>query len=316
MLSFVAVFAFSNTFVFRSLTSVVSDVSPLEPIHLSAILIVFLVLVGSLQIITSREPKLGFFIFLLAILLIPSVLTTTTTNWAQILELKMEMGAELPRGAVLLLTTLTVLGYVALQFTTRENSLALSAADRGFDREEVGAAYIIKHIWGFAVITGAIAIALLIFQVSNQTERVLGENLRDIPIGVLFTGIICSLLIIMVVYSFLVQGRSPVVQISPNVGSDHIIPSHLIDDVLPSQGVNGQLKRLGEQGDLSVEKPSPSPSFCIDCGSPNLYKHGRWVTAGVPSKTTRYYEWTSQCNSCGFQWISSGSDSEHTSERD
>lgn len=209
LLSFVAVYIFSNSFVFPPLVSAVSALANIGPMQISIILAALLILVGSLQIIVRREPRIGFFIFLVAIFLIPSLLATTTTDWAQILGLEFETEAELPWGIVLLFTTLTILGYVVLRFTTKHNSLALAAADRGFDRKEVGAAYINKHIWGFLIIVGAIVIVFLIYLVSNQIEQALSGSLGGVPMGILFIGVICSLVLIAVAYAFLVRGRLP-----------------------------------------------------------------------------------------------------------
>jgi len=278
LLSFVAVYIFSNSFVFPPLVSAVSTLANIGPMQISIILAALLILVGSLQIIVRREPRIGFFIFLVAIFLIPSLLAT-------------------PWGIVLLFTTLTILGYVVLRFTTKHNSLALAAADRGFDRKEVGAAYINKHIWGFLIIVGAIVIVFLIYLVSNQIEQALSGSLRGVPMGILFIGVICSLVLIAAAYAFLVRGRYPF-------------------GTRPTATTNGSgLGTIIERQDQPVETPAslsqePGPLICPYCGSSSTQQYRRSTLVSVKEGTTQNYEWDSRCNSCGSTWVWNDSDIE------
>jgi len=298
----VAVYTFSHSFVFPTLVSIVSTLSTLGPVQISIIMAALLILVGSLQIIVRREPRIGFFIFLVVISLIPSLLATTTTDWAQILGLEFEAEAELPWGIVLLFTTLTILGYVVLRFTAKHNSLALAAADRGFNRKEVGAAYINKHIWGLLIIVGAMVIVLLVFLVSNQIERALSGSLRGMPMGILLIGIICSLILIIVAYAFLVRGRVP-------------FGMHL------TATTNGsRFSTIIEQQDQPVEIPAglsqePGHWVCPYCGSSSTQQYRRSTLVSVKEGKTQNYEWESRCNSCGGTWVRNDSDIEEGIEQ-
>lgn len=209
ILTLVAVYAFSNSFVFPSLVSALSNVFPVEPMYISVILAAFLIVVGSLQVIVRREPKTGFFIFLVVILLTPSVLTTTTIDWAQILGLELEVENELPWGIVLLFAVMIVFGYMALRFTASHNSLALVAADRGYDKQEVGTVYSAQHTWGFIIAGGAAIIGIVIFLILKAIERAPGSGLGGMSTSIIPLGILCSLGLIMTIYAVIIRGRAP-----------------------------------------------------------------------------------------------------------
>ena len=209
LLSFIAVYAFSNSFVFPLLVSTLSNVFLVEPTYISVFLAAFLIVVGSLKIIMRREPKIDFFIFLVAIFLTPSVLTTATINWAQILGLELDMANELPWGIILLFTTTTVSGYIVLRFSASHNSSALIAADRGYNRQEVGTVYSAQHTWGFIIAGGAATMGLIIFLVLKAIESTLGSGLGGMSTSILSLGIVCSLGLIMTVYVVIISGRSP-----------------------------------------------------------------------------------------------------------
>lgn len=207
LLSLMSVYAFSNSFINPLWQSIFSSQPPIETMHISAILAVILIIVGSLQIIVRRVPKIGFFIFLVAIFLTPSVLATTTIDWVQILGLEFDVEYELPWGIVLLFTTITVFAYIILRLTTRQNSLALVSADRGYDKREVGKVYGAQHIWGFFILCGATIISLVIFLLLKLIDNSMGSGTMS---GVILPlGILCSLLLILTVYAVFIRKREP-----------------------------------------------------------------------------------------------------------
>ncbi len=57
LLSVIAVIAFSNSFIFSYLVSAISQLKAFEPVHISIILAVILIVIGSLQVIVRRTPE-------------------------------------------------------------------------------------------------------------------------------------------------------------------------------------------------------------------------------------------------------------------
>jgi len=209
LLSLIAVFAFSNSFVFPPLLSVISKLNAFEPVHISIILAGILVLVGSIQVIVRTEPNVGSFISLTVILLTPSVVATTNIDWAQIMGWQLDTELALPQGLVFLFTALSVIGYIVLRLTIQHNSSALTASAHGFDKKEISTAYFKKHIWGFLMIASAAIIVLLIYLSSNYIGQALGVIFPQISVDILVVGILCIIVLIAVAYAFLVRGRLP-----------------------------------------------------------------------------------------------------------
>ena len=210
LMSIGAVFAFSNSFVFAPLMNMISSLLTIQPIHASLALAALLILVGSVLVIIRKEPTVEGFVFLLALFYTPALLGLSTINWPQILGIELEIRTGVSFGGMLLLTLLIVAGYLVLRFTSQYDRLALEAASRGSDREEVGIVYRNKHVWSFITVMGASAVVVLLFFVSGQIGNTLEEKLGSIPVNILLVGTICSLVLIGAIYAFLVRARAPV----------------------------------------------------------------------------------------------------------
>ena len=264
LLSISAVFAFSNSFVFAPLMNMISDLLPLQPIHVCLLLAALLILTGSVLVIIRKEPRVEGFVILIALFCTPALLGFSTTDWPQILGIELETETGISFGGMLSLAFLIVAGYLVLQFTSQYNRLALKAAERGCDREEVGIVYRNKHVWSFLTVVGASVVVLLLFFLSSQIENTLGENLGGMPVNILLVGILCSLVLIGASYAFLVRGRSPV-QKPERIPQQHEVEEleleerRMRDDIRPLETQDNASGYQRKQGEQRREGPSEEP---------------------------------------------------------
>jgi hypothetical protein len=289
LLSVIAVIAFSNSFVFSYLVSAISQLKAFEPIHISMILAGILILIGSLQVIVRRTPDVGFFMFFVVILLIPSVLATTNINWIQIMGWQLDTELELPRSLVFLFIALVIIGYIVLRISMQADSSALAASSLGFNKEEINIAFFKQHAWSLTIISGTAAIVLVIYLITNYVDSVLRAEYTRISVDILLVGILCVLVFIAVVYITLVRGRLPLKirqtseprRISPDVAGEQIYQT--------------------ERARLRITL-APSPWFCPNCGSDSTRQYQVLSVVHIQEEEIEKRVWESQCKSCGSTW--------------
>lgn len=295
LLSVIAVIAFSNSFIFSYLVSAISQLKAFEPVHISIILAVILIVIGSLQVIVRRTPDVGFFMFFIVALLIPSVLATTNIDWAQIMGWQLDAELGLPRALVFLFIAVVIIGYIALRLTMQTNSSALAASSSGFDREEINTAYFKQHVWGLVIISGTAAIVLVIYLVTNYIDSILRVGFSQISVDILLVGILCVLVFIAVVYITLVQGRLPL-KIRQTSEPKRVSPDTAGEQVYRTERTRPS---------MSLAR---SPWVCPYCGSDSTRQYQTSSIVHIEEKEIEKRVWESQCNSCGNTWRWSDSD--------
>ena len=295
LLSVIAVIAFSNSFVFSYLVPVISRIKAFEPVHISIILSVILILIGALQIMVRRTPNVGFFMFFVVILLIPSVLATTNINWAQIMGWQLDTELEPPRSLVFLFIALVTIGYILLRITMQADSSALAASSLGFNREEINTAYFKQHTWSLVIISGTAAIVLVIYLVTNYIDSVLKAGFSGLSVDILLVGILCILVLIAVVYISVVRGRLPL-KIRQTSETKRVSPD----------AAREQISRT-ERAPLSMSL-ARSPWVCPYCGSDSTRQYQISSVVHIQGEEIEKLVWESQCNSCGSTWRWSDSD--------
>ncbi len=236
LLSLVAVFAISDSFVFPYLLNLADR---LDATALSAILGGLLFVAGTFLVVVNREPRNGTFAVLVTLPCIPTILAQSTIDWPAILRVNFDMPTGLTFEATLGLALLLVVGYLVLELTAAFNRAALAAGDRRFDAKDVDAVYGRQHAWGSAVLASAVAIAVVVVSVAYLIAAPLGQGISVQWGIVLPLAILSCLVLIAVVYAFTSQHRVP----APFAGNDQVDRT--------SQPT--QYARLGKETGLAAE---------------------------------------------------------------
>ena len=165
------------------------------PIILWGLLAVF----GAFNI-TFRGKSSGSFVWLVALLSLPSLLSYNTVNWLGMLGLDFNKSPGLSFYEMLALGGLTITGYVVLSHMRIFKQLRYNLISREANPADIESVTVYSYLTLLLAIIAALAATMVVAFLSRNLELLVLDYIRDMPWNVVFIGLLCTLLLAVYLY--------------------------------------------------------------------------------------------------------------------
>jgi hypothetical protein len=167
--------------------------------YLPALIWGVLSVIGILRVILAKKGS-GFFIVLVMLCALPSLLAHNSVDWPGIFGMELKLTTSLGFNTMLALGLLTITGYMILDylrlFKKAEQSMILRQAAPA-DIETIGA---FSSFSLFIAVLGALTAATAVAALARGLETLALDFIRDMPWNSVFIGLFCFLLVAFYLY--------------------------------------------------------------------------------------------------------------------
>ncbi|NLE09597.1 MAG: hypothetical protein GX631_10130, partial [Dehalococcoidales bacterium] len=208
VISIISAVVFTNSFIYNLAYSLISKIVSFENVYPVMAVSLLVALSGAKLVMLDKEVRSGFFMIIVTCLCLPAVLETANIRWLEIFGLETAWrGMSAP--ALLLFCAVIVLSFILLAMTLHIDKNAALNKERGFTKEEIDNTYTKQIFACLGTVFAALVVIAVIYGTVVFTGFTVGNMFGNVKVDILFSGAVCVLLILSVLYVSLISGHIP-----------------------------------------------------------------------------------------------------------
>jgi len=172
--------------------------------------------------------------------------------------------------------------------STQADIFAARLSERGFNGKEIENIYTKSLLWGSVISVGTAVIIASIYFVLTLVNDIVNEKFNQLSADIILVGIVCIVILVFVVYIAIIRGK-----LSGKMSQ--------ASESNASKGISNIQNGLFNERDLFPISSAQNPWICPHCGSLSTRQYQVSITKAV-NEGNQFYEWESQCYSCGETW--------------